>query len=124
MLIAESAEFIRAEYVKTLREQNCPIDAVLQVIGGKYKPIILYHLLEKTLRFSELRRLIPQATAKMLTQQLRELESDGIIQRKIYPVVPPKTEYSITEHGKTLEPIITAMCNWGKIYMNDKFCIV
>ena len=120
-MIAESAEFIRAEYVKTLREQNCPIDAVLQVIGGKYKPIILYHLLEKTLRFSELRRLIPQATAKMLTQQLRELESDGIIQRKIYPVVPPKTEYSITEHGKTLEPIITAMCNWGKIYMNDKF---
>ena len=99
------------------RKYNCPVDAVLQVIGGKYKPIILYHLMQQTLRFSELRRLIPQATPKMLTQQLRELEADKIIERKVYPVVPPKTEYSITEQGMTLEPIITAMCNWGKNYI-------
>ena len=102
------------------RKYNCPVDAVLQVIGGKYKPIILYHLMQQTLRFSELRRLIPQATPKMLTQQLRELEADRIIERKVYPVVPPKTEYSITEHGMTLEPIITAMCNWGKNYATGR----
>ena len=99
------------------RKYNCPVDAVLQVIGGKYKPIILYHLMQQTLRFSELRRLIPQATPKMLTQQLRELEADKIIERKVYPVVPPKTEYKMTEHGRTLAPIITAMCDWGKNYI-------
>ncbi|MBR1859574.1 MAG: helix-turn-helix transcriptional regulator [Selenomonadaceae bacterium] len=97
---------------------NCPVDAALSVIGGKYKLIILYHLKDKTLRFSELRRLLPQATHKMLTQQLRELESDGIIHREIYPIVPPKTEYSLTEFGKTLTPVVTALCDWGKIYIN------
>lgn len=97
----------------------CPIDAVLGVIGGKYKTIILYHLLKKTLRYNELQRIMPQATPKMLTQQLRELESDGLISRKVYPVVPPKTEYSITEYGKTLEPILDSMYEWGITYMGD-----
>lgn len=79
---------------------HCPVEATLSLIGGKYKCIILYHLAEDgILRFSELRRLIPQATPKMLTQQLRELEAAGIIYRKVYPVVPPKTEYSLTEYG-------------------------
>ena len=96
---------------------NCPVDAVLGVIGGKYKPIILYHLIDSTLRFGELRKYMPQATAKMLTQQLRELEADGIVHREVYPVVPPKTEYSLTEFGRTFIPVLTAMCEWGKTYM-------
>lgn len=99
---------------------HCPVDAVLGVIGGKYKPIILYHLIDRTLRFSELHRYLPQSTPKMLTQQLRELEADGIIHREVYPVVPPKTEYSLTEFGRTITPVLTAMCDWGKKYMSDK----
>ena len=93
---------------------ECPVEAVLSIIGGKYKPIILYHLIEKTLRFGELKKFLPQATPKMLTQQLRELEADGLIKRKVYAVVPPKTEYSLTEFGKTLTPILTNICNWGR----------
>ena len=106
--------------MKQERMYYCPVDAVFGVIGGKYKPIILYHLIDQTLRFSELRRYLPQATPKMLTQQLRELEADGIIHREIYPVVPPKTEYSLTEFGRTITPVLTAMCDWGKEYMSDK----
>ncbi len=98
---------------------NCPVDATLSVIGGKYKAIILHHLKEKTLRFGELQRFIPQASHKVLIQQLRELESDGIIHREIYPAVPPKTEYSLTDFGKTLIPILTAICNWGICYMRE-----
>ncbi len=98
---------------------ECPVEAVLSIIGGKYKPIILYHLIEKTLRFGELKKFLPQATPKMLTQQLRELEADGLIQRKVYAVVPPKTEYSLTEFGKTLTPILTNICNWGREYLSD-----
>lgn len=85
------------------------MEAVLGVIGGKYKPIILYHLIDSTLRFSELRQFLPQATAKMMPQQLRELEADGLIHREVYPVVPPKTEYSLTDFGRTFIPILTAM---------------
>ena len=98
---------------------NCPVDATLSVIGGKYKPIILHHLIEKTLRFGEIRRLIPQVSHKVLTQQLRELESDGVIHREVYPVVPLKTEYSLTDLGRTLIPIIVAMCDWGNEHMKD-----
>ena len=97
----------------------CPVDAALSVFGGKYKAIILHHLIEKTLRFGELRRLIPQASHKVLIQHLRELERDGIIHREVYPVVPPKTEYSLTEFGKTLTPILAAICDWGRTYMGD-----
>ena len=102
------------------RLYNCPVDAILGVIGGKYKPIILFHLMDGTLRFSELRKFLPQATPKMLTQQLRELEADGIIHREVYPVVPPKTEYSLTDFGRTLSPVLNAMCEWGKEHMADK----
>ena len=98
----------------------CPIDAALDIFGGKYKTIILYNLLKKTLRYSEIKRLVPQATPKMLTQQLRELEEDGVICRTVYPVVPPKTEYSMTEYGRTLEPVLRAMYQWGQTYMGDK----
>ena len=99
---------------------QCPVEAALSLLGGKYKCIILWHLLERTHRYSELQRVIPQATPKMLTQQLRELEESGVIQRKVYPVVPPKTEYSLTEFGLTLAPIIESMCGWGKTYMPDR----
>ena len=88
---------------------HCPVEASLSLIGGKYKCIILWHLMQGTMRFSELRRIIPQATAKMLTQQLRELEADGLIHREVYPVVPPRTEYSLTDYGRTLSPIVQAM---------------
>lgn len=96
---------------------NSPIEHTIGMIGGKYKAIILWHLIGGTLRFSELQRLIPQATAKMLTQQLRELETDDLVERKVYPVVPPKTEYSLTEKGKSLSPIMMDLCRWGKEHL-------
>lgn len=97
---------------------SCPLEATVQLIGGKYKAIILWHLMHGTLRYSELHRKMPHATDKMLAQQLRELERDGLINRVVYPVVPPKTEYSLTEFGKSLAPILDAMCNWGTAYLN------
>ena len=99
---------------------NCPVEASLRIIGGKYKAIILWHLMNGTLRYSELRHLLPQATPKMLTQQLRELEKDAVIHREVYPVVPPKTEYSLTEYGQSLSPIIRAMCDWGSQHMSEQ----
>ncbi|MDR1616644.1 MAG: helix-turn-helix transcriptional regulator [Syntrophomonadaceae bacterium] len=98
---------------------NCPVDATLHLIGGKYKSLILWHLTGSVLRHGELQKLIPQATPKMLTQQLRELEKDNLLSRKVYPVVPPKVEYSLTDFGKSLMPILTAMYNWGAAYMRD-----
>ena len=95
----------------------CPIEATLDLIGGKYKVVILYHLTGKTLRFNELTRLIPHATPKMLTQQLRELESCKLLVRVVYPVVPPKVEYSLSELGKSLIPILQTMCDWGEVYL-------
>lgn len=100
-------------------EPNCPVEAALQLIGGKYKTIILWHLLNKTMRYSELHRLVPRATDKMLAQQLRELERDGLVNRKVYPVVPPKTEYSLTDFGRTLEPVLNSLCNWGQQFISD-----
>lgn len=105
--------------MSNLKTFNCPVEVTLSLIGGKYKSIILYHLIEKTFRFNELQKLIPQATPKMLTQQLRELESDGLIIRTVYPVVPPKTEYCLSEFGKSLIPIINAMCDWGNNYLDN-----
>ena len=98
---------------------NCPVDATLRLIGGKYKALILWHLIGGTLRHGELRKLIPQATPKMLTQQLRELEGDHLLSRKVYPVVPPKVEYSLTDFGRSLQAILGAMYDWGAGYMAD-----
>jgi len=92
---------------------GCPVEAALEVIGGKWKGVILYHLLSETIRFNELRRIMPGITQRMLTKQLRELEANNLISRKIYPEVPPKVEYSMTEYGKTLTPIIQALRAWG-----------
>ncbi|MBO5352848.1 MAG: helix-turn-helix transcriptional regulator [Lachnospiraceae bacterium] len=103
--------------MKLFQELHCPVEATLQLIGGKYKSLILWHLIDTTLRFSELSRLIPSATPKMLTQQLRELENDGLLHRTIYPVVPPKVEYSLTEFGESIIPVLEAMCNWGADYL-------
>ncbi len=99
---------------------NCPVEATIKLIGGKYKAVILWHLMNQTLRYSEIHKRVSNATDKMLTQQLREMERDGLISRKVYPVVPPKTEYSLTDFGKTLSPILDAMCNWGNDYLEDK----
>lgn len=99
---------------------NCPVDATLRLIGGKYKALILWHLLSGALRHGEIQRLIPQATPKMLTQQLRELEADNLLSREVFPVVPPKVEYSLTATGNSLKPILTAMYEWGSGYMESK----
>ena len=97
---------------------HSPEEATLELMGGKYKALILFHLIDSTLRFNELQKLIPQATPKMLTQQLRELEKDSLISRTVYPVVPPKVEYQLTDFGKSIIPIINAMCDWGTDYLN------
>ena len=94
----------------------CPVNTTLDIIGGKWKVLILYHLLPETRRFNELQRLLPEITQRMLTLQLRELEADGIVHREVYPQVPPKVEYSLTDFGRTLEPVIAAMHDWGAAY--------
>ena len=99
---------------------NCPVEATLDLIGGKYKALILWHLSERQLRFSELRKVITSATPKMLTQQLRELEAQSLIHREVFPVVPPKVEYSLPELGRSLLPILVAMRDWGADYMRTK----
>jgi DNA-binding HxlR family transcriptional regulator len=100
-------------------EYNCPVGATLELIGGKYKALILWHLVDNTLRFGELRKLIPQATPKMLTQQLRELENANLVIRTVYPVVPPKVEYNLSDFGKSIKPILEAMYAWGADYLKD-----
>ena len=98
----------------------CPVSATLDLIGGKYKALILWHLAESKLRFSQLNKLIPSATAKMLTQQLREMETQNLIHREVFPVVPPKVEYSLTELGRSLLPVLIAMRDWGSDYLQSK----
>ena len=93
---------------------RCPVEITLAVIGGKWKAVILWHLSHKTLRFSQLRRRLPGITQKMLTQQLRELERDGLLHREVFAEVPPRVEYSLTELGRTLKPLLGMMCEWGK----------
>ena len=101
-------------------KDNCPVATTLEMIGGKYKALILWHLAEKKLRFSELRRVITSATPKMLTQQLRELENNELIHREVFPVIPPKVEYSLTETGRSLMPILIAMRDWGATYLRGQ----
>ena len=99
---------------------QCPVSATLALIGGKYKALILWHLSEGKLRYSELQKRIVGATAKMLTQQLREMEADQLIHRRTYPVVPPRVEYSLTELGKSLLPVLVAMRDWGAEYLRSQ----
>jgi len=97
----------------------CPVELTLDVIGGKWKGAILFHLLDGRIRFNELRRLLPRVTQRMLTLQLRELEADGLVHREVYAEVPPRVEYSLTDFGRTLEPMVIAMKDWGNRYRRD-----
>ena len=101
-------------------EDNCPVEATLELIGGKYKALILWHLSQGILRFSELRQVIKGATPKMLTQQLRELEANGLVHREVYPVIPPKVEYSLTEKGASVVPILQSICQWAGAFYKDE----
>jgi len=96
-----------------MEEFYCPVKLTADIIGGKWKPMILFYLEGGTRRFGELQKLIPGMTKKMLTQHLRQLERDEIIRRKVYAVVPPKVEYSLTKHGESLKPILKLMSAWG-----------
>ncbi|MBN8708837.1 MAG: transcriptional regulator [Verrucomicrobia bacterium 61-8] len=93
---------------------DCPVTRTLSVMGGRWKPVLLHYLMEKPRRAGELTRLIPQASAKVLTQQLRELENDNIVHREVFPQIPPKVEYSLTDFGESLRPVMDALCEWGK----------
>jgi DNA-binding HxlR family transcriptional regulator len=104
-----------------IEPELCRVDDALEIIVGKWKPLILLHLLkEGTQRFSELKRSLPEITQRILTKTLRELEEEDIIERKVYPQVPPKVEYSITEYGRSLEPILVAMHEWGLSHQQHK----
>ena len=93
---------------------DCPVKLTAEIIGGKWKPLILFFLEDNTRRFSELQRLIPGSTKKMLTKHLRELERDNVIHRKVFAQVPPRVQYSLTRHGQSLRPILQLMSAWGK----------
>lgn len=99
---------------------HCPVEATIGLIGGKYKSLILWKLAGGTLRFSQLRKEVPGATPKMLTQQLRELETDGLVRREVFPVIPPKVEYSLTEFGQSIRPVLESMYAWGTGYLHGK----
>lgn len=101
-------------------EHHCPVEATLGLVGGKYKALILWKLIPGPMRFSELRRAVPAATPKMLTQQLRELENDGLVLRTIFPVVPPRVEYSLTPFGQTVRPVLESMYAWGTDYLEHR----
>lgn len=98
-------------------DRACAVEAFLDTLGGRWKGMILFHLLPGTLRFGELRKALPGVTQRMLTTQLRELEKDEIIARKVYAEVPPRVEYSLTPLGRKLSPILALMAEWGDEYM-------
>lgn len=102
---------------KKKQQFNCPVEATLSLIGGKYKPLVLWHLRMQPLHYMELQRLIPGATPKMLSQQLSALEDCGMLCREVIPEKPPKTIYSLTEFGRSVLPVISAMCDWGTAYL-------
>jgi DNA-binding HxlR family transcriptional regulator len=102
------------------KEYRCPVELTINLIGGKWKAVLLWELSEKTLRFNELVRLFPNATRKMLTQQLKEMERDGLILRNEYNQIPPKVEYSLTEFGRSFMPVLFSMNQWGKDYLAEQ----
>lgn len=100
--------------------EKCPVETALDVLAGKWKILILWYLRAETKRFNELQKLMPRTTQKMLIQKLRELENDGLVNRKVYPVVPPKVEYSLTSYGESLKPILKSLYLWGEIHKKNK----
>ncbi len=100
--------------------ERCPVEATFSVIGGKWKPLIIHHLMRGTKRFNELQKAIPAVTRHMLTEHLRELEADGIVHREVYKQVPPKVEYSLTEAGRALKPVLDQILQWGVWYMQQQ----
>ena len=105
--------------MSTDEQTQCPTEEVLRLIGGKWKVVILFHLSDGTKRFNEIRRMLPVITQRMLTRQLRELEADGLVSRKVYAQVPPKVEYSLTALGCSLQPVLDAIHQWGAAYLNS-----
>lgn len=99
---------------------RCPVEACLELIGGKWKGVVLFHLLDGTKRFNELRRLLPKITQRMLTRQLRELEHDRVVVRTTYAEIPPRVEYSLSDLGRTMEPIIRMLEKWGTNYLRHE----
>jgi DNA-binding HxlR family transcriptional regulator len=102
------------------KKYRCAMEMTIDLIGGKWKALILWHLADGILRFNEIKRLFPDITQKMLTQQLRFLEKSKLIKRKVYAQVPPKVEYSLTDFGRTLMPVLYSMNQWGNDYINKK----
>jgi len=96
------------------KKVTCPVETTIRIIGGRWKVLVIHHLLEATHRFNELHRLLPGISHRTLTKQLRELEADGVIHRELYPEVPPKVEYSLTPLGRSLHPVLQAMHAWGE----------
>lgn len=95
--------------------EGCPVEAALDLIGGKWKGVLLYHLLkDRTLRFNELKRRMPSVSQRVLTKQLRELERDGVVHRKVFPEVPPRVEYSLSPRGISLRPVVKSLEQWGR----------
>lgn len=99
---------------------GCSIEAALNLTNGRWKGVILYHLLDGTLRFNQLNRHLVGCTARLLVQQLRELEEDGFVERKVYPVVPPRVEYSLTEEGRSIGPILLQLRDWGQGWLDRR----
>ena len=102
------------------KEYRCPVELTINLIGGKWKAVLLWELSKKTIRFNELTRLFPNATRKMLTQQLKDMELNGLVLRKEYAQIPPKVEYSLTDFGRTFMPILMMMNQWGDDYLSEK----
>lgn len=98
---------------------KCPVETSIDALAGKWKILILWYLKDEKKRFSELQKLLPRATQKMLIQKLRELEDDKLVHREVYPVVPPKVEYSLTSYGQSLKPILKQLYIWGDIHKNS-----
>lgn len=105
-------------------QYHCPMELTLALIGGKWKALILWHLGENTLRSGELKRLLPEITPKMMSQQLKELESNGFVNRIVYPQVPPKVEYTLTDSGRKILPVLKVMYQWGLDYIDETDDIV
>ena len=108
----------QARHVRLDCSPGCPVEAALSLIDGKWKGVVLFHLLRGgTLRFNEIRRHVPGITPRMLTNQLRELEADGLVARRVYAEVPPKVEYSLSPLGRSMEPVLAALKEWGDAHI-------